>query len=116
MKYDDTRTETIIHSDGVVTARNYDYHGANGHYRLVERASGFVPKEDAERLYQDLLNLVQSHDEQIAAMPDADAEVIIEAPGIKISIDAGITNGEDYCGDLIDKMLDAIELQWESVI
>ncbi len=116
LKDDDTKTETIINSDGTVTARNYDHHGANGHYRLVERASGFVPKEDAKRLYQDLLNLVQYHDEQIAAIPDAVAEAIIEAPGIKIAIDAGISNGEVYCGGMIDKVLNSIEMKWESVI
>ena len=116
LKDDDTKTETIINSDGTVTARNYDHHGATGHYRLVERASGFVPKEDAERLYQDLLNLVQYHDEQIAAIPDAVAEAIIEAPGIKIAIDAGISNGEVYCGGMIDKVLNSIEMKWESVI
>ena len=116
LKDDDTKTETIINSDGTVTARNYDHHGANGHYRLVERASGFVSKEDAKRLYQDLLNLVQYHDEQIAAIPDAVAEAIIEAPGIKIAIDAGISNGEVYCGGMIDDVLNSIELKWESVI
>ena len=116
LKDDDTKTETIINSDGTVTARNYDHHGANGHYRLVERASGFVPKEDAKRLYQDLLNLVQYHDEQIAAIPDAVAEAIIEAPGIKIAIDAGISNGEVYCGGMIDKVLNSIEMKWKSVI
>lgn len=116
LKDDDTKTETIINSDGTVTARNYDHHGANGHYRLVERASGFVSKEDAKRLYQDLLNLVQYHDEQIAAIPDAVAEAIIEAPGIKIAIDAGISNGEVYCGGMIDKVLNSIEMKWESVI
>lgn len=116
LKDDDTKTETIINSDGTVTARNYDHHGANGHYRLVERASGFVPKEDAKRLYQDLLNLVQYHDEQIAAIPDAVAEAIIEVPGIKIAIDAGISNGEVYCGGMIDKVLNSIEMKWESVI
>lgn len=116
LKDDDTKTETIIHSDGTVLARNYDHHGANGHYRLVERAVGFVPIEAAERLYQKLLNLVQYHDEQIAAMPDAVAEAIIEAPGIKISIDAGISNGEVYCGGMIDDVLNSIELKWESVI
>lgn len=116
LQYDDTKTETIINSDGTVTVRNYDHHGANGHYRLVERASGFVPKEDAERLYQELLNLVQYHDEQIAAMPDAVAEAIIETPGIKISIDAGISNGEVCCGSMIDEVLNSIEMKWESVI
>ena len=116
LKDDDTKTETIINSDGTVTARNYDHHGANGHYRLVERASGFVSKEDAKRLYQDLLNLVQYHDEQIAAITDAVAEAIIEAPGIKIAIDAGISNGEVYCGGMIDKVLNSIEMKWESVI
>ena len=116
LKDDDTKTETIINSDGTVTARNYDHHGANGPYRLVERAGGFVPKEDAKRLYQDLLNLVQYHDEQIAAIPDAVAEAIIEAPGIKIAIDAGISNGEVYCGGMIDKVLNSIEMKWESVI
>ena len=116
LEYDDTKTETIIHSDGTVTARNYDHHGANGHYRIIERAAGFLPKEEAERLYQELLNLVQYHDEQIAAMPDAVAEAIIEAPGIKISIDAGISNGEVYCGGMIDDVLNSIELKWKSVI
>ena len=115
LEYDDTKTETIIHSDGTVTARNYDHHGANGHYRIIERAAGFLPKEDAKRLYQELLNLVQYHDEQIAAMPDAVAEAIIETPGIKISMDAGICTGEVSCGSLIAELLDKTELQWKSV-
>ena len=116
LEYDDTKTETIINSDGTVIARQYDHHGANGHYRIVERASGSIPKKDAEGLYQELLNLVLHHDEEIAWISDAMAEAIIEAPGIKISIDAGISNGEKNCGCLIDKVLDKIELKWESVI
>ena len=80
LEYDDTKTETIIHSDGTVTARNYDHHGANGHYRIIERAAGFLPKEEAERLYHDLLDLVHHHDEQTASKVDADAEAVIEAP------------------------------------
>lgn len=114
LEYDDTKTETIIHSDGTVTARNYDHHGPNGHYRIVERGSGSLSKEDAERLFQELLNLVQYHDEKIAPMSDAVAEAVIEAQGIKISIDAGVTNGEVCCGGLIDEVLNSIEMKWES--
>lgn len=116
MQYEDTKTETIINSDGTVLARNYDHHGANGHYRIVERASGFVSKEDAERLYRGLMDLVQNHDEQIFSISDAIAEAVIETPGIKITIDAGISKGEKCCGSLIDEVLDKIELKWESVV
>ena len=116
LKDEDTKTETIINSNGTVLARNYDHHGANGYYRIVERASGFVPKEDAERLYRGLMDLVQNHDEQINSIADAVAEAVIEAPGIKIAVDAGISNGENNCGGMIEEILNSIELKWESVI
>ena len=116
LRYDDTKRETIINSDGTVLVRNYDHHGANGHYRLVERARGFVPKEDVEHLYQELLNLVLHHDKKIAWISDAMAEAIIEAPGIKISIDSGISNGEESCGGLIEYLLNKLDLNWESDI
>lgn len=62
------------------------------------------------------MDLVQNHDEQIFSISDAIAEAVIETPGIKITIDAGISKGEKYCGSLIDEVLDKIELKWESVV
>lgn len=91
--------------------RDYDHHDANGHYRIVERAEGSLPEEDAKRLYLDLLNLVHHHDEEIVFMPDVMAEVIIDAPGIKISIDAGISNGDVNCGSLMQNVLDKLDLK-----
>ena len=116
MQYEDTKTETIIRSDGTVMARNDDHHGANGHYRVIERAEGSLPREDAEHLYQELMDLVQHHDEQIYSIEDAIAEAVIKAPGIKITIDAGVSNGNNYCGGMIDEMLNRIDLKWVSVI
>ena len=58
--------------------------------------------------------MVHHHDEQIVSIVDADAEAVIEAQGIKISIDAGVTNGEVCCGGLIDEVLNSIEMKWES--
>ena len=115
LKYDDTKSETIINSDGTELVRNYDHHGANGHYRIIERATGSLPKKEAERLYQRLLDLVQHHNGK-AEMCDAIAEAIIEAPGIKITIDSGIYNGEVHCGGLIKEALNSIDLNWESNI
>ena len=39
------------------------------------------------------------------------AEVIIDAPGIKISIDAGISNGDVNCGSLMQNVLDKLDLK-----
>ncbi len=111
LKDEDTKTEPIINSDGTVMVRDYDHHDANGHYRIVERAEGSLPEEDAKRLYLDLLNLVHHHDEEIVFMPDVMAEVIIDAPGIKISIDAGISNGDVNCGSLMQNVLDKLDLK-----
>lgn len=116
LRYDDTKSETVIYSDGTVLARNYDHHGTNGHYRIVERAKGFLPKEEAERLFQDLMNLVYHHDRQINTVTDAITEVEIETPGMKISLAAGISDGQKSCESLIIDLLADIVLSWESVI
>ena len=62
------------------------------------------------------MDLVQHHDEQIYSIEDAIAEAVIKAPGIKITIDAGVSNGNNYCGGMIDEMLNRIDLKWVSVI
>jgi len=113
-EFGDTKEETIIRSDGSVSARSYDHHGPNGHFRLIERASGSVEPENVSRLYAELLNIAQSGDLEFY-LDDTYAEIIITKPGVKISIDSGMTHNEQSCRDLIEHFMRDIHLEWETV-
>ena len=113
-KNGDTKTETVIRSDGSILARRYDHHGQNGHYRVIERAAGSCQVEEAARLYRDLSELIH-HRERISPSCDVLAAVILEAPGVAIRADAGVSDGKHSCGEVIDSFLHSISLQWESV-
>ena len=79
-KNDDTKDETIICSDGSVTARQYDHHSSNGHFRLIKRATGTVSPIEAIKLYIHLKRMVQHcHYERLIC--DEYDEVIITEPG-----------------------------------
>lgn len=114
-QYGDTKTETIINSDGSILARRYDHHGQNGHYRVSERASCAISADDAARLYEALFDLI-THREFVAFANDAIEEVILEEPGMKISVDGGLTCGETTASALIGRMMRPLNLQWESVL
>ena len=111
-KFGDTKEETIIRSDGSVLAKNFDHHGPNGHFRLTDRAIGSVKPEDVCCLYEELLKIAQSGDLELY-LDDTEAEIIITKPGLKISIDSGMTNDEQSCRSLIESFIEDIHLEWE---
>ncbi len=110
----DTRTETVIHSDGRILVRRYDHHGKNGCYRMIERAAGSCSVEDAARLYRELSGLIQ-HREQISPSCDVVKEVFLETPGVTIKADEGVSDGRYSCGEVIDSFLASTSLHWELV-
>lgn len=113
-RYGDTRTETVIHADGRILARRYDHHGKNGHCRVIKRAAGSCPVEDAARLYRTLSELIH-HREQVSPSCDVLEEVVLETPGVTIKADAGVSDGRHSCGEVIGSFLASISLHWELV-
>lgn len=113
-QYGDTKTETVINSDGSILARRYDHQGQNGHYRVTERASGAIAADDAARLYEDLLDLI-THREFVASACDVIEEILLEEPGMKISVDGGLTSVETTASAMIGGILRSVDLQWEVV-
>ena len=113
-KNGDTKTETVIRSNGSILAHRYDHHGRNGCYRVIERAAGSCQVEEAARLYRELSELIH-HREQIVPPCDVLATVILEAPGVAIRADAGVSDGKHSCGEVIDSFLHSISLHWEPV-
>ena len=111
----DTKEETIIRSDGLISARRYDHHGTNGHYQLIEKASGSITKEEADRLYEKLMKLVSRHDGVVMFTDDTDTEVIIEEASLKISIDSGLAYQDEYAGSIVEKALESVKLNWQAV-
>ncbi len=113
-RYGDTRTETVIHADGRILARRYDHRGKNGHYRVIERASGSCSVENAAHLYWELSELIR-HREQISPSCDIWEEVILETPGVVIKADAGVSDGRHSCSEVLDTFLKSLSLCWEPV-
>ncbi|MBO7677239.1 MAG: hypothetical protein J6S49_06975 [Erysipelotrichaceae bacterium] len=111
----DTKEETIIRSDGLISARRYDHHGPHGHYQLIKKASGSIAKEEADRLYEKLMKLVSRHDGVVTFTDDTDTEVIIEEAGLKISIDGGFVYQNEYAGSTVEEVLKSVKLNWQAV-
>ena len=113
-EFGDTKEETIIRSDGSVLVKSFDHHGPNGHFRLTDRARGSAEPENIYRLYEELLKIAQSG-YPIVYIDDTAAEIIISKPGVKISIDSGMTYDKQSCGSLIESFTEDIHLEWETV-
>lgn len=113
-QYEDTKEETTITSDGRVEAKRLDRHGAKGRFRVVERASARVSPEAAERLYDQLMDLVRNHD-GIAFTLDATQEIVLTEPGLKITIESGLLRGQLSTEEILRSFLASIELEWEPV-
>ena len=111
----DTKEEMTIRSDGLISARRYDHHGPNGHYQLIEKASGSITKEEADRLYAKLMKLVSRHDGVVTFTDDTDTEVMIEEAGLKISIDGGLVYQDEYAGSKVEKVLESVKLNGQVV-
>ena len=115
-QFEDTKEETIINSDGKITVRHFDHHGVNGHYRLVRRAEGIAETDIVKKLYADLFKVLEHRKEYSSKAVDADAEIALAEPGLKISADAFLTDGKTDCSRLIDEFMSHIDLQWKAVI
>ena len=112
---ENTREETILHSDGRVLVRQYDHHGPDGHYRLVRRAVGHTEAETVPELRSALLQLIcQSAEFHPADTPD-DAEVLLTQPGLKLSADGRLFDGTRTCASLIQDVLENLSLEWNPV-
>ena len=102
---DETKQETVIDQDGTVLIRNYERSGPEGHFRLSERAEGSAAAEDAEDLYRQIMDLLHRH-ENILRCDNADREIILEEPGIRISLDAGLSDGTVTGAELVEAFID----------
>ncbi|MBR3358580.1 MAG: hypothetical protein IKG46_12255 [Solobacterium sp.] len=114
--FDDTKEETIIQSDGKIVVRHYDHHGTNGHYRMIKRAEGIAEINTVKKLYDELFRIINHRKEYSLMTMDAEAEIILSEPGLKISADASLTDGKIDCFNLIDEFMNHIKLQWEIVL
>lgn len=113
---DDTKEETIIHSDGKIIARRYDHHGPSGHYRIIEKAAAHADPEEIKQLFSDLMDIIHSHNDYSPMIMDADAEIVLEEAGLKISADAFLSKGEKSCDMLLSTFLKQVPLTWQSTI
>ena len=102
---EETKQETVIDHRGTVRVRSYDRHGPDGHFRLSGRAEGSAPPEDAGDLYRQIMDLLHHH-ENILRIEDTDSEIILEEPGIRISLDAGLSDGTVTGAELVEAFLD----------
>lgn len=110
-QYGDTKEETIIRSDGKIIVRKYDHLGPAGHYRIVNRAEGSADIDIIQNLYHDLLEVISNHTGLPPKLMDADAEIVLEESGLKISADAAMTDGKNDCLKLMDKFVKHTDLR-----
>lgn len=116
LQYEDTKEETTITSDGSVVAKRYDHHGAKGRFRVVERATAYIPSEDVEKLYKQLMDLIRNHEGVDSIIDDAEHEIVLSEDGLKIAIDGGLHDGEKYAEGIVSEFLAPIAFEWENVL
>lgn len=116
LQFEDTKEETTIKSDGSIVARRFDHHGAKGRFRVVERAAAHVSPEDAEMLYAQLMDIIRSHEGVSLIIDDATHEIVLDEPGLKITVDGGLFSDEKYAEGIVTGFLGSVELEWEPVI
>ena len=116
LQYEDTKEETTINSDGTVVAKRFDHHGAKGRFRVIEKATAQVSPEDVEKLYTQLMDLIRNHEGIGAFICDAMQEIVISETGLKITIDAGIYDGEKCADEIVKSFIATIDFEWEAVL
>ena len=104
---EETKQETVIDHHGTVIVRNHDRSGPDGHFRLSGRTESSVSAEDAENLYRQIMDLLHHH-ESIMLSDDTDCEIILEEPGIRISLDAGLSDGTVTGAKLFEAFMDRV--------
>ena len=113
-EFGDTKTETVINSDGKIFARFWNHYGPNNHYCMIERATGAVTRESVEELCRVLIGMIGQNGQLLSTL-DSEAEILLEKQGIKISITGALSIEGSTCGSLIDKYLENVNLKWETV-
>lgn len=101
-KYGDTKEETIIRSNGTILVCQYDHHGPNGYYRLINRAVGSADPKTVRNLYKKLYDLIRFRVEYSSVIMDTDAEIVLKEPGLKVSADDSTSDGERFKSSLIE--------------
>ncbi|WP_155831003.1 hypothetical protein [Butyrivibrio sp. MB2005] len=110
-EYGDGKKEEIaISFTGNIRAKRYDHNGPNNRWRLIERATGTVPVDDAKQLYRELNDLFKARKYVDGMLNDAEEVIIIDEPGVKLSLDGNLTDGLNYCHKLIEEFMDKVEL------
>ena len=115
LQYEDTKEETTVTSSGQVSAKRFDHHGANGRFRVIERAAAYVAPEEVEKLHSELMRLIQNHEGVARIIDDAEHEIVLSEDGLKITIDGGLHDGEKYAERIVTEFLAPIVFEWESV-
>lgn len=115
LQYEDTKEETTIYSDGKVVTKRFDHHGAKGRFRVIERSVAYASPEDVENIYAQLMDIVQNHEGIELIVDDTAREIVLAEPGLKISIDGGLFNGERYAESIVAGFLATVDFEWESV-
>lgn len=116
LQYEDTKEETTINADGAIVARRFDHHRAKGRFRVIERATAHISPEDAERLYSQLMDLIRDHEGASPIIDDATHEIVLDEPGLKVTLDGGLFDGEKYAEEIITSFLEPVSLEWEPVL
>lgn len=98
----------MIHSDGKIVVREFDHHGPDGHYRIISRAEGTADIETVQELYDEVLKLIYRRKKPFPK--GLDAEIVLEEPGLKISVDASITDGKNNGITLMNEFMDHVDL------
>ena len=112
---DGKKEEITIRFDGNIQANRFDHNGKNNRSRIIGRASGNALAENVEQLYRNLNDLVHNRKTVDFMINDTEEVIIIEEPGVQLSFDANLTDGDKYCGDIIKSFLEKVELSWEEV-
>lgn len=112
---DGKKEEIVITADGKIQAKRYDHNGANNRWRIIERASGIVSVDDVEQLYIKLNDMFNTRKNVDFMIDDAEEVIVIEEPGVQISFDANLNDGENNGGDIVRTFFEKIMLNWEEI-
>lgn len=109
------KEETTIACDGSITAKRWENNGTTDKWRIVERASGTASPENVECLYKKLNELIYNRKCVEELIDDTEKILIIEEPGLKMEVDANLTDGKNYGSLFIEEFIGEVQLNWKHV-
>lgn len=101
----DEKNETSFYSDGRVTAKKWKKDIFTDHYKIADRKEGNISVEEVREFYDQCMRIVQDH-EIAGGLSDAKADVLIETPGMNITIDATLGNEGGCFMSIAEKMIE----------